>query len=199
MFKIISFMKINTGLFGNLAVAVTMGVILSSCMGSLSYQEALNKNRKQIDDVKLLEDAQFLVDAQSLNLLETKMNKLASERGYSAEVVNFAKKSVEHNEDILKDLRKLSRKEKIKIPDKMKSEHADLYEELNSVSRADFDQEYVETLEKVNEDNRDLYNDQSTSAYDNDIRAFAARRLGMYKAQEEQLSDVGDELLQTHK
>ena len=174
-------------------------MILSGCASNLSYQQALEKNRRTLDNMDQVEDSQFLVEAQSFNLLETRINQLAAEKGYSSELVSYAKRNVDSHKDVQKELSKLSRKTKIKIPSEMKEEHKRILDDLTSTGRADFDAHFIDVLKDVNSENTRLYEEYSTDAHNGDVRAYAARNLGHFRAHAEQLEQVDDQLMQTHR
>lgn len=184
-----------------LITAVSFGalLLLGACAGNLSYQQAMDKNRRSLESMEKLEDAQFLVEAQSLNLLEQRANELAMQKGYSAAVVNFAKKNADAYEDFGDDLAKVARKEKIKLPAEMKSEHAQKLDELSSIARSDFDSRFIDILEEINDEHTELFEQQASEANDDDVRGFAANKLGMLRSNLEDMSRVDDELMQTHR
>ena len=78
--------------------------LLGACSQDLSYQEAMDKNQRKIEDPGKLDDAKFLVEAKSNNLLQVKLAELASTKGYASAIVALAKAQhkqlVEMNEDI---------------------------------------------------------------------------------------------------
>jgi putative membrane protein len=174
-------------------------MVLVSCSSNLSYQQALEKNRRTLDNMDQVDDARFLVEAQSFNLLETKINEIAAEKGYSSDLVNFARRNVETHKDVQKELSKLSRKAKMKVPSEMKEEHQRVVDDLTATGRADFDAHFVDVLKDVNSENTRLYEEYSTEANNGDVRAYAARNLGYLRAHAEQLEQVDDQLMQTHR
>ena len=192
-------MNTTLPLVNKIACSVLMVLLLSSCASNLSYQQAMDKNRRSLESMEKLEDAQFLVEAQSFNLLEIKLNELATEKGYSADLVNFARKNVTAHEDLGDELAKVSRKEKIRIPGEMKSEHDQKLRELSSIARSDFDARFIDVLEDINDEHTRLFEEHASEANDADVRAFAARKLGMLRVNAEEMSRVDDQLMQTHR
>ncbi len=174
-------------------------IALSGCSSSLSYQEAMNKNRKSLESMERLEDANFLVEARSFNLLEKKVNELAQEKGYSADLVRYSKSEFEEQSKLEKALLKVARKEKIRVPGEMKTEHERLYQDLVSSARSEFDDRYVDILERVNAEHANLFAEQASEAHDTEIRAFAARELGMLRANKDDLAKMEDQLMRTHR
>ncbi|HYG04246.1 MAG TPA: DUF4142 domain-containing protein [Chryseosolibacter sp.] len=180
------------------AVVIMACTLLASCSQDLTHHEAINKNQRKIEDPERLDDARFLVEARSFNLLDMRLAELASENGYAASIVNLAKKDIETHEDLARDLNKLAAKEKIAIPDNMNEEHQSILFELSKAEREDFDQQYISALNRINDDITRRFTTMATQAKDADIRAFAARRLGTLREQESLLSEVEDELMDTY-
>lgn len=176
---------------------ISIALLAAGCASTLSYQDAMDKNRRSLDNMDQVADAQFLVDAKSFNLLETRLNQLAIEKGYSATVVSHAKKDLERQEDLQREIEKLARKEKMKLPAEMKSEHSSYLNEIDGISRADFDSRFVDLVKRINEENEEIFEDQASQANDADIRAFAARKLDMFKTLDQEISKVDDELMDT--
>jgi predicted outer membrane protein len=178
--------------------AITM-MLLLGCSSSLSYQEALNKNQRKMGSIDQVNDAHFLVDAKSFNLAEMEMSKLAITKGYSSSVVNYAKENLKIQTDVAKDLQRIARKAKAILPTEMKSEHQTLFTKLSSEGRAEFDGAYVESLRDLIKENSSLYSDQASKAYDDEIRSFAAHKLGLFRTQAEAISQVSDQLIDTNR
>lgn len=180
-----------------LLILVTAG-LLTSCSGDVSYKEALEENREEIEDPKTLEDANFLVESKSLNILATKLSALASDSGYSSALVSFARSHSEEHKEMEEDLKDLANEKDITLPSEMSEEHKALFYQLSSATRQEFDRNFIEIIKKINEENKSLYTRNATGANDPDIRAFAARKLDPLKANLESISKIEEQLLQTH-
>lgn len=187
----------STPIFLPLVICLTL--LLGSCASSLTYEDAMSRNRKNISSMARLEDANFLVEAASYNILEQKVLELALERGYSAAVVNHARQNTEEYEEMGDDLNKLARKKDIKVAGQLKAEHQAILDRLAGAGRSDFDQEFVEALDDIIDDNTDLYEDQASAADDADIRAFAARSLTLLRDHAEAIENVDDQLMSTKR
>jgi len=175
-----------------------MILLLGGCTSSLTYEQAMSRNRKNMSDMERLNDANFLVEASSYHLLQQSILKLAEERGYSAAVVNHAKQKSTAYEKMGGSLKKLARKKDIRIPGEMKTEHRALLDRLSGEGRSDYDNEFVETLEDVIDDNTDLFEGQASAANDADIRSFAARNLTVLRDHAKAIDQV-DEVLMGRK
>jgi putative membrane protein len=173
-------------------------VMLQGCSSSLSYNEALQRNVKNIEDSKKLADARFLVEAMSFNTLATHLAEAAMKSGYSASVVSMAEQNYEEHEEMGKELRKLARKEGIVLPSEMNDEHARYLAELTSSDRREFDRNYIRILKTINEEDGRKFSEMATAAESEEIRAFAARKLDLFETHENTLETVDADLLRTY-
>jgi len=181
-------------ILGCLATAI----FLTACSSTLSYNDAMQRNISNIDDSEKLEDARFLIDATSYNILATRMAEEAIESGYSASVVSMARKNLEQHEELGRELRKLSRKEDIVLPREMNSEHERILAELTSAERRQFDRTYMRLLGDIGEQDGQKFSDMATKAQSEDIRAFAARKLDLFESYRQEIQTVDAELLRTY-
>lgn len=181
------------------AICCLVGVsLLSSCSSSLSYNEALQKNVSKIEDTERLEDARFLVDAASYNLLALALAEEAVKSGYSASVVQMARENVEEHEEIAKEIQKLARKEDIVLPTEMNAEHQRLLAELQASDRREFDRTYIRILGDIAQEDSEKFARMATEAKSEEVRAFAARKLGHFESHRTELQTVDAELLRTY-
>ena len=172
--------------------------LMAGCSSTLSYNDALQKNIKRIQDSEKLDDARFLVDAANFNILATRLAEAAVESGYSASVVNMAKQNLGQHKAMQKELNKLARKEKIVLPAEMNEEHARLLADLTGSDRREFDRTYIRILREINQEDSQKFSRMATEAESDEIRAFAARKLGMFEGYETELQTVDADLLRTY-
>lgn len=172
--------------------------VLSSCYSSLSYNDAIQKNISRADSPDMHDDARFVADAASYNLLATQAAEKAIESGYSATVVNLAKETLKQQELVRKDLKRIARREDMVLPAEMSEEHERLLSELKAAGRDQFDRTFVRVLMEVNNKDRRRFEEMATDAKSDDIRAFAARQIGHFDTHRSQLQTVDAELLRTY-
>jgi putative membrane protein len=190
------FTRINKVFTGALLISL---LFMQSCGGTLSYQQAVTKNRKNIEELKRLDDAMFLVEAKSYSLLESKLYELAKEKGYSAAVVELSREFSEKRRNMERELNKVARKEKVSVPVGMKGEHQRIYDRVASTARSDFDPYFLQTLRRITEESEAMYSNHASAGSDAEIRAFAAKRVGIFRNNQDDISRVDNELLQTHR
>ena len=184
--------------YKSVLACLAVALLMSSCSSSLSYNEALQKNVSRLEDTEKLEDARFLVDAASYNLLAMKLAEEAVKSGYSASVVSMARENLKEHEEMGKELKKLARKEDIVLPAELSSEHQRLLAELSSADRREFDRTYIRILSDIGQQDGEKFESMATEAKSEEIRAFAARKLDHFESHQNQLQTVDAELLRTY-
>jgi putative membrane protein len=173
-------------------------VLLVSCSSSLSYREAMNRNARKIHDAGRLDDANFLVDAKSFNMLEMKLAEAAVTNGYASAIVDLARKHLDQLKDMNDDLNKIARKEKIAMPESISEKHQLYLIDVTKADKQDFDKQYIQTIQRINEENKEQYMRMATDGKDADIRAFAARKLDMLKSHADELDEAEKKLMNTY-
>lgn len=175
-----------------------VSIIFVSCSQDLTFQEAMNKNQRKIEDPGRLDDAKFVVEAKSFNLLEKKLSQLAITSGYAATVVAMAKKNSKDYNDLDEVIDELARKEKIAVPTVMNETHQADYYKIANADKEDFDKDYITALREINQENMQRFLTMATEAKDADVRAFAARKLDVLRNQALRMDEVEKQLLNTY-
>jgi putative membrane protein len=175
-----------------------ISAVLVSCSQDLSYQEAINKNQRKIEDPAKLDDATFLVETKSNSLLQVRLAELAKTSGYASAIVDLAKKNLADLEEMSEDLGDLARREKVAIPDMMDDHDQANYYEVSKADRQDFDKNFIMIMKQVNEDNIQRFLSMATNAKDADVRAFAARQLDLFRTHAQRMEQVEKDLLNTY-
>jgi putative membrane protein len=175
-----------------------ISTVMVSCSQDLSYQEAINKNQRKIEDPAKLDDATFLVETKSNSLLQVRLAELAKTSGYASAIVDLAKKNLADLEEMSEDLDDLARREKVAIPDMMDDHDQANYYEVSKADRQDFDKNFIMIMKQVNEDNIQRFLSMATNAKDADVRAFAARQLDLFRTHAQRMEQVEKDLLNTY-
>lgn len=176
-------------------IILFFGVAIAACSTSLTYNQAVEKNESNLKSSDMVSDAQFLVEAMSFSILEHKLAQLASERGYAAAVQFYGQKVVKDHEKMNEQLKKLASANDIKVPAQMSEGHKQKYDKVAEASRSDFDKQFISTIEDIYESHINLFKQFATSATDDDIRAFAAKNLGLVRSNEEEADALEEKLL----
>lgn len=177
--------------------ALLLVLLVLSCSQELSYNEAMDKNRSKLSQEEL-EDANFLVEMKSANILQEKLTQLAIDTGYASSVVDMARQNITDHEKMNEDLREIASKKKVKLPAMMSQMHQGMYNQVAVSDRDEFDENFMRTLKRINQDINDEFMDQATEANDADVRAFAARNLDMARIHSERIKQVEGRMLSTY-
>lgn len=188
----------NTYRTAALFCCLLTAALVISCSSSLSYNDALQRNAKKIQDPEKQDDARFLVEAASYNMFATQLAEAAAKNAYSASLARLAKENLKEHEEMGRELKKLARKENVVLPGQMNEDHQKLLAELTSSDRREFDKTYIRLLKQASEEDSQRFAGMATNAQSADIRAFAARKLGMFESHETELETVDAELLKTY-
>lgn len=175
-----------------------MFLLMASCSSTMTYQEAMSKNERRIQDPEKLQDARFLVEAKSFNMLEMRLTENAITSAYASAVVDLARQYLQEYKDMDDDLETLARREKIALPVAMNDKHQGYLSEVITSDRQDFDQNFIAMIRKMNEENKEQYLNMATEAKDADIRAFAARKLDMLRSHATRMDEVEKKLMNTY-
>lgn len=128
-------------------------------------------------------DVQFISHAGAHNESEMAYGKMAGQKAQSPEVKKIATRIVSDHARMNKELVALATKKDFKVTTgTVKAE---------KISDKDFDKTYLQMVEKAHQDDIALYEKQSKSGSDADLRAWAARNLPTLKTH---LSMVRDAL-----
>lgn len=180
-------------------ILATLSVLLVSCSNTMTYEEAMQENRDRIEEPELLGDAQFLVEIKSLNLFHVELLKLASESGYSSEVVNLGKDNISPFQTLDTDLTDVAKKEKFRLPTEMSPDHSTRLSAVKNATRQEIDQMIVSELTRINGETLEKFTAHATEGHDPDVRAFAARKIGALRAHNDEIKKVEERLLTTVK
>jgi putative membrane protein len=167
----------------------------TACSSNLDYNEANQRNKKTIESEELKKDARFLVDAKSYSLLLLEMSELAAETGYSSNVQAFATKLQKDHERLNQQLKEIAGNQNIKLPREMSETHQAILQDLQNADRKEFDRRFVRSAERLYEDSIDLFKNIATAGANDNIRAFAAKSLGVLRANQQRADELEDQII----
>lgn len=122
-------------------------------------------------------DAMFLSTAAQANLGEVDAGRLAEQKASDSDVRKFGQHMVEDHTAANGELVSLARRKGITVPSETDSEHKKIASKLANLSGAEFDRKYMEAMVNGHQKVVALFEANSKSARDADIRAFAEGQL----------------------
>lgn len=173
------FLKSGVLLLGLASASVLLMLSLASCNNTTS------RNTKDVaeehNDAKFAsakeDDADFLVNAEEINLEEIQLGLLAQTRSTSTEVKELGKMMEKDHTKASSDLQKLAAKKQVTIPTTLTDDGISANKKLVDTKSADFDKEYVDMMVNGHKDAISKFEKASTDATDPDIRSWAASML----------------------
>lgn len=138
---------------------------------------AEEQNEEVKDDRKSEKDAQFLVDAADINLMEIHMGQMATTNATMQDVKDFGTKMQTEHQKAYDDMAALAASKNIAIPatasDAVMKDHMDLADKKGY----DFDRAFCNTMVDGHEKAIKKFEEAAEDCQDGDIKAWAAKML----------------------
>jgi putative membrane protein len=119
----------------------------------------------------------FWSTAADGGMAEVELGRLAVQKAQDPEVKKFAQMMVTDHTKANNELKAIAAKQKITLPAEIGPRNRSTIDELNKLSGADFDQEYVQAMVDDHEADVQLFEDQAEDETDAQAMAFAAKTL----------------------
>lgn len=133
--------------------------------------------------------ADFMHEAEEGGMAEFAMGKLAAQKAQNAEVKKFAQMMVDDHSKANEELKGLAAKKNFTLPTDASSHKSEM-DELNGLSGADFEKEYVEMMVDDHEKDVAAFQKQADSGSDADVKAFAMKTLPTLKKHLEAINAI---------
>jgi len=135
-------------------------------------------------------DNDFIMKAAQGGMAEVELGKLAQTKSQNAEVKKFAQMMIEDHSNANTELKALATKKSVTLPTEVNAEQKATADKLKTLSGAEFDKAYVETMVSDHKKTVDLFEKESTGGADADAKAFAAKTLPKIKAHLEMIQGI---------
>jgi putative membrane protein len=122
-------------------------------------------------------DMNFATKAAQDGMAEVALGELATRQASNEEVKQFAQRMVDDHSRANNELRELASRKGITLPGEMHAKHKALQDRLGKLSGADFDREYVRAMIKDHDSAVTLFERQSRSGGDPELKAWAEKTL----------------------
>ena len=138
---------------------------------------AEDRNDEKFENNKSESDAQFLVNASEINLMEIKLSELAERNAVAAETKELSKMMMDQHNKNQEELKNLAASKSISIPVTLTDEGEDKYKKLMDKKGNDFDKEYCDFTVSGHRDAIEKFEKASTDSQDPDIKNWATTTL----------------------
>jgi putative membrane protein len=140
-----------------------------------------DKEAEKRNDAKFNKDnednAQFVVDAENINLEEINLGQLAESRGTSADVKDLGSMMNKDHKKAYDELATLAAKKNISVPASLSDKAKSNYDKLNGKNGSDFDKEFADMMVDGHKDAISRFEKATKDVTDSDIQAWASNML----------------------
>jgi putative membrane protein len=150
------------------------GVMLCGFLvAPLALQSGEKKNGQKDGDI----DTKFVMKASESDIAEIALGKLASQQASNAKVREFAMHMVSDHTKCSEELQTIAKKHNLELAREMSKQHKNTHEKLSKLKGAEFDREYMTGQVKAHQEAVTLFQEQSKSGRNPDLKAFATKSL----------------------
>jgi len=141
-------------------------------------KEMAEQTNEEVKDTRKSEkDAQFLVDAAEINMMEVSMGQLASQKAMLQEVKDFGKKMQTDHQKSYDEVAGLASSKNITIPGSASEESMKKHQNLTEKTGYDFDRAFMDDMVDGHEKAIKKFEDAAENSEDAEIKAFATKML----------------------
>lgn len=157
------------------------GSLLTSCGDDHKQQDSKEVSEER-NEAKMAtraqeKDAEFLVEAATLNLEEVKLGQIAATNAKMPEVKELAAKMVTEHQKSYDQLTALAAKKQVTIPTSMPDKVKEDTDKMSGKMGKEFDKDYCDKMVEAHKDAITKFEKASTDAADTDIRTWAGEML----------------------
>jgi putative membrane protein len=142
-------------------------------------------------------EREFIENQMQDGETEIRLGRLASERGSSSEIKQFAQMMVEDHTKAATELQQLVRSENLQVESPQENADDDLYQRLSKLSGAEFDREYIDAMV---EDHEEAVNalERHTDSDNASVKQFATGTLPVVRQHLEKARQIQQGLERTN-
>lgn len=138
---------------------------------------AEERNEEVIDDNKGEKDAQFLVDAADINLMEVHMGRMGAAQASMPDVKEFGKKMEMDHQKAFDELSALAASKNVAIPSTVTDEAMKDHQKMTEKTGYDFDRAFMDDMVDGHEKAINKFEKAADDCQDPEIKAWAAKML----------------------
>jgi putative membrane protein len=153
---------------------------------------AVNTVANTIDNATAEDD--FVAMAARSSMAEVGMGRLAQQKAADPEVKKFGQMMIDDHTAASAELKTIAENKNRRLPSDL-GKHKGDFDNMRNLSGAEFDRAYVKAMIDAHKADVEAFEEQSKSAADADIKAFAAKQLPILKKHHEQAEALGKRIL----
>lgn len=130
------------------------------------------------------DDAEFMVEAYSYNLMITRYSELAAQKATTPALQDFATRAVQFHSNLNDEIEAMAAEKVIALPTGVGENVQEKLVDLQEKEGQEFDEAYTEVLDNIQDKMIDEYEEAAEDASDMNLRNWASSTLPNLKAHE---------------
>lgn len=165
-------------------MAALASSLLTSCNSDDSVKAAAKQSVAQFEQAgqnNMENDALFVAEAASANMLQLQLSKEAIARGVSPEVKTLSQEMEEAHEQMLTELQDLGAEANFVLPQTIGNAHQEVLEEVTTKEGIAFDLAYIREIRYLHDQLLDRYEDMAEHGVSMQVKQYASKQLPLIK------------------
>ncbi|MDX6709840.1 MAG: putative rane protein [Blastocatellia bacterium] len=144
-------------------------------------------------------DQKFVTDAATSHMAKVELGRLAAQQGSSDAVKQYGQRMVTDHSQANTELTKLASAKGVTLPTTLDTRTQEQITKMSQLSGAAFDKAYMNGMVKDHQKDVTLFQKQTTSATDPDVKAFAAKTLPTLQDHLQMATDINESRTSTKR
>jgi putative membrane protein len=136
------------------------------------------------------QDMLFVHDAAEGGMMEVQLGQLAAQKATNPNVKSFGQKMVADHTALNNAMKPIADKLGVKVPERLNKKDQAMYDKMNALSGADFDNAYIEDMVKDHRKDLSDFTMEAQMASDPDLRALVQRGSVMIKEHSDMIDKI---------
>ncbi|WP_187262888.1 DUF4142 domain-containing protein [Pontibacter beigongshangensis] len=153
---------------------------LSSCTPNDSIQQAMEQSVQQFEQAgvqNMGNDALFVAEAASANMLQVQLAALAEGQAVSPEVKNLAQRMLSDHGRMTNELQSMASQSNFVLPAELGAAHQKTYDNVASRSGLPFDLSYIKTIVEESRTLLKRHEDLAENGQTMEVKQYASRQV----------------------
>ncbi|MBB6609418.1 DUF4142 domain-containing protein [Pontibacter sp. Tf4] len=179
------------------ATAVVAIGLLTGCNSDDSVKAAAKQSVEQFEQAgqkNMENDAIFVAEAASANMLQLQLSQEAIARGVSPEVKAMSQEMEDAHEQMLTELQDLGNKANFVLPQTLGNAHKEVLEEVKSKEGIAFDLAYIREIRYLHDQLLKRYEDMAENGVSMEVKQYASRQLPLIRQHLEQAEALEEKI-----
>ena len=178
-------------------VALFSMLLVAACNSNDSVEQAAEQSVAQFEQAgvkNMKNDALFVAEAASANMLQLQLSEQAISRGVSPEVKEMAQQMEQAHRQMMEELQSLATQTNIVLPQTLGNSHKDIYDDVTAKDGISFDLAYIREMEKQHDKLLDRYEDMAKSGVSMEVKQYASRQIPLIRQHLQRAQTLEDKI-----